>query len=471
MIQRPLIFFWIGLVLNLFFIAAHGAENASSLGQIMAIADIHFNPFADCTLTTKPCPEALELNKAKASEWPSILSKYNSQNLPSYGEETNYKLFTSLLSQIKQQHPENIVILGDFLVHHFQTKYVLYVKDLNKKDYQQFVLNTLQYITQSIQEVSPANSSIFPVIGNNDSFGGKDCTSPDYCSIANGDFFKTLTQIWAPLIKDKTNRKQFTSTFPIAGYYAITLPNNNHLLVLNTVLYSNHAEGYQVAAAAHTQTVWFKKQLALYQKAHQKTWIAWHIPPGIDAYSTASNLFHKIKPFWNENDNQEVLNIINQYMDTIAGVYSGHLHMDGFLLLGVAENKQPLIDSFVPAISPLFGNNAAYKIYDYDGKNLNWCNYTTYYLSLIHSSISEDWEKEYIFNTSFQNNLKDCRLISGFSKISLNVNNPFTANYLTFYNVSSHFKSIPKEAWKPFWCTIHNLNIADYQNCLVSDSH
>ncbi len=372
-----------------------------------------------------------------------------------------------MLAEINQQQPENILILGDFLAHNFQSKYVLYTKDLNKKDYQQFVLKTLQYLTQSIQAVSPANTSIFPVIGNNDSYGGRGCMDADYCSETNGPFFKALTQLWAPLIRDKTNQKQFIATFPIAGYYAINLSNNNHLLVLNTNLFSDHAQGYRVDAAANAETAWLNKQLAAYQKNQQKTWIAWHIPPGIDAYSTATNFFHKIRSFWKENYNHDVLKLINQYMDTIAGVYSAHLHMDGFLILGADKHKGTLIDSFVPAISPIFGNNPAYKIYEYDSKNLDWCNFSTYYLNLIHSSISQAWIKEYIFNSSYQEDLKDCTLIAGFSKISINVDNPFTTNYLTFYNVSSNFKSLPKQAWKDFWCTINNLNIADYENCLV----
>ncbi len=469
MMRRLLILF--GLLFNCGFAqqVAANPETEVVYHHLTVIADIHFNPFADCPAKNGKCPEAIELNKAKVSEWPAILAKYNSQKFPSYGQETNYKLFSSLLSQIGQQKPENVLILGDFLAHNFYLKYLSFVNDNNKKDYQKFVLNTLAYLTNSMQQILPENSSIFPVIGNNDSYGGIGCMSPDYCSETNGDFFKNTAKIWAPLFKNKLNQKEFSATYSKAGYYEITLPDSNHLLILNTVLFSHQAQGYKVDQAANAQIAWLKSRLKIYKRANQKAWIAWHIPPGVDAYSTASSFFQRITPFWKETYNTQVLNLIHQYTDTVTGVFSGHLHMDGFLWLDSNEKSGALVDSFVPAISPIFGNNAAYKIYDYDSKNLQWCNFTTYYLSLINTSVGQDlWNREYTFNAAFQTNSQNCTLIPGFAKIALNKDDPFTTNYLTFYNVSSNFKSIPQQAWKTFWCAIRNLDIADYENCLMN---
>ncbi len=405
---RAILFF---LILGFFF-TAHA-------NQVWVLSDIHFNPFADCV--SEKCPLTTKLDKATASEWPQIFAQNASNQLPKNGQTTNYALFHSLLNQLQQEKPENVIILGDFLAHRYRTQYLKYTGDHNRAHYNNFVIKTMQFITDSIQQVLPAQSAIYPVIGNNDSYGGKDCAYADYC--INPALYKSLIPYWAPLFRDDNNKNQFTMGFPQAGYYEIALPNShNHIIVLNTVLFSSKAQGPNAYITAQNQIKWLSQRLADFAKTNDKAWIIFHIPPGIDANSSVKNFFGLVIPFWDKDYSQKFLDLVHQYNSVITGVLSGHTHMDGFLVLD--KNHDPnIIDSFVPSISPIFGNNPAYKIYNYDLNNFLLGSFTTYFLNLKDDSGKNGWQKEYDSTSA--------------EKISADPQNPFSVSYMQFYNAQA----------------------------------
>lgn len=430
--------------------------------QMLVIADIHFSPFADCP-SAKNCVLISKLNQASASQWPQILANYNDPNrLPKNGQATNYALFQSLLTQIQTQKPENVIILGDFLAHRFRTLYLQSTHDHNRDHYNNFVLKTLQYLTSSIQQVLPADSSVYPVIGNNDSVGGKDCAYSDYCVITNGAFYKALANQWSALFSNNDNKSRFLATFPYAGYYEIILPNTrDHILVLNTVLFATKVQGPNVDKAAQAELNWLQQKLKEISDANEKTWIVYHIPPGIDAYSTAKNFLGVVVPFWDKEYSQPFLNLVHQYNSTITGVLSGHTHMDGFLVLDLNASTHNVVDTFIASVSPIFGNNPSFKTYSYSSDNFTIRNFATYYLDLRNKNFA--WQKEYDFSSTFQPNDD---LFTGYQKITANKDNPFSTDYIQFYSVNTTSQPINQGKWDYYWCATHQLNTKDYQNCL-----
>lgn len=383
---------------SIFGVAKAQTNNGSHSHQIGILSDIHFSPFTDCP-SEKKCILLEKLNQSSIDQWPKLFTQYAGDQLPHNGQPTNYALFHDLLIKIQQQQPQNVLILGDFLAHRFRTQYLKYTHDHNRSHYENFIIKTLQYLTHSIQEALPENSSVYPLIGNNDSYGGKNCAYPDYCVIPNGSFFRAAAHNWKELFKDAANKASFMSTFPHAGYYEIVLPNTrDHIIVLNTVLFSIKAQGLHHDQAAHDQLVWLEQKLKNIAAAKEKTWIIFHIPPEIDTYSTIRNFLGIVTPFWEKDYLQQFLSLIHQYNANITAIFSGHTHMDGFLVLDKSNSNHVIIDTFIPSISPIFGNNPAYKIYDYDANNFEIKDFTTYFLNLKNKNSKAEWEKEYSFS-------------------------------------------------------------------------
>jgi sphingomyelin phosphodiesterase acid-like 3 len=452
------------LILSLVFNSGLALSTQTSApGQMLAISDIHFSPFADCK-TVKKCQLVMKLNQANADQWPQLFSEYSSHTLPTNGHPTNYALFHSLLVQIQQLQPENTLILGDFLAHRFRVQYLQYTHDHNRAHYENFVVKTLQYVTNSIQQVIPENSAIYPVVGNNDSYGGKDCSYPDYCIIPNGTFLQKTTNVWSVLFRNPTNKALFMADFPKAGYYEIILPNShNHIIVLNTVLFSSKAQGPNVEQAAHAQLQWLQQKLQNIADAKEKTWIIFHIPPGIDAYSTAKNFLGIVVPFWNKENVQQFSNLIHQYNSSITAVLSGHTHMDGFLILDMKSSNRIIVDTFVPSISPIFGNNPAYKLYNYHDENFEIHDFITWYLNLHKDNGNEGWKKEYTFSTVYQTN---DGLLNGYQKIIADKNSTFSTDYRNLFSINTQSQLINKNKWNFYWCATSCLSVNSYQSCL-----
>lgn len=447
-------------------VSAQALEADETVNQIMVVSDIHLDPLADCQ-TQKPCPLAVQLNKSNAGQWPQILAQYSRNVLPTNGQNTNYALFRSLLEQIQLQKPGDLLILGDFLAHRYRTTYLKYTQDTSREHFEKFVLNTMQYITTAMQQVMPPDGAIYPLIGNHDSYKGKDCAYDDYCVIPNGAFYQAIAKQWGPLLRNEANRNSFMNTFTRNGYYHALIPNTqDHILVLNTVLFSTKAQGPGLYKAAQEQLQWLQQQLETISKAHEKTWILYHIPPGIDAYSSAKNFFGVVMPFWNQDYVKSFSEIIKKYNSSITGVLSGHTHMDGFLVLD-NNSGNIIVDTYVASISPVFGNNPSYKIYSYKNNNFEIHDFGTYYINLRDGNGAKGWEKEYQFSDAY---MPDDGLFTGYKKITSNQSNSFSANYIRFYGVNTSSQPITQGKWNYYWCATACLNTKKYENCMKHNS-
>lgn len=363
------------------------AESTPAPYKIMVISDIHFSPYSGCKNSAKVCPVVAKLNQAPASEWSKILENGSPKEFSQPHQATDYTLIKSMFEQIQQQKPDAVFILGDFLAHLYRSQYLLYSQDKNRQNYNEFVKKTFEFLTSSIQNSLPSGKIIVEVIGNNDSYGGPECKYPDYCMISNGAFLTDVAKIW-----------QAPDNFHQGGYYELTLPGTNlHLIILNTVLFSTKALGPNIDKAAQQQLVWLNNQLKTIEDQHQKAWLLFHIPPGIDSYATARSLFQSIVPFWKETYSQAFFELIKQYQSTITGVISGHTHRDGSLVLNDTGNNK-ITDIFVPSISPIFGNNPGYKIFTFNKNDFKLQQVSTYYLNLTNQN--NTWQKENFFSQS-----------------------------------------------------------------------
>lgn len=428
--------------------------------HFISIADLHFNPYAVCRQKI-PCPLLEELRVAPARQWDSLFAKY--QETPStYHQDTNYALLASTLTELQQvrieRHARFVIVLGDFLSHHFREDYIYYTHDQTDTGYQQFVKTTLEFLTLKLQSTFPM-LNVYMALGNNDTY------QDDYSSDPKGPFFTQISEIWSTLLKDPKDRRLMQDSFATAGYYALNAPAQPKLriIVLNSNLFSYKAHGTGVSYAAEQQLVWLEKELSAVAAHHQHALIMMHIPIGIDIYSSYRNVpFSLVEFYAPEHYGQRLSALWKQYADNIMGIFPGHLHMDGWQILEGGHHPIPM--PATPGISPLFGNNPGFKLYTYGATSLQLIDATTYFYPLTDK---QQWGAEYSFNAVYQPECKDCQLIQGMLLVS--PTGELANKYKMYFSVGTDSQKIDAR-WRYYWCEMHAVLADTFNDCLKTST-
>jgi hypothetical protein len=321
------------------------------------------------------------------------------------------------------------------------------------------------------------STPVYPALGNNDSYCG------DYQIEPNGQFLHTTARTWRSFFKTKANAASFARTFPSDGGYSVSSPTNraHRLVVLNNTFFSINYQnrcGDQSRDPGSEQIKWLESELQKAAQAREKVWLVYHIPPGIDVYSTlhpsqnSTGQAPQAITFWQPAYNQQFIDLVRRYSSTIIGSFAGHMHMDTFELIQ-ATNQQAI--SFVhvtPAISPLFGNNPAFELFGYDRRSFVPQDYTAYYFDLGSAAGQTNgqikWSKEYSFRESFRQPTFSASTLQTVQKEMAASANDQRAKYEMFYDVSNNASpAISPANWVAYWCGINNLTPLDYGRCIT----
>jgi sphingomyelin phosphodiesterase acid-like 3 len=438
-----------GIIIATCWLSQAYADNVLATAKFLSFSDIHFTPFASCkTLSLSACPLVNALRKAPAAEWDGLFKKFAGQDkIAGIGHDTNYTLLQASLAAIRnvnaRQKTRFAIIPGDFLAHNFRAQYMLYARDKSVSGYQSFVRKTLEFLTLAIRKAIP-DGDIYAAVGNNDSYNG------DYAVVPDGAFLHDMATTWSALITDKKNLQSFQQSFPAGGYYAVDIPDRQKLLVLNTVLFSSSVTGPHVREAAEKELAWLHAELSAAVKAKQSVFIVCHIPLGVNVYVTMMNLLRGINEFWQHQDSAVFTKDLQDFATTVKAVLPGHLHRDGFQVFGLRHvNDVPV--SFTPSISPIFGNNPAFKVYSYNAAKMQLTAYDVYFHSLQSGSKNNVWEKEYSFNMNYPENCAYCHLINAIKNIAPPGTEGFP--YKQYYSMNS--QTIIRLAAMPYyWCDV-----------------
>lgn len=359
---------WISVMLAVLFAASPAfsqstAEKNTKEKAILAISDFHFDPFYACQfIRTKPCPMVAELRRSDISAWASIFSKYE-HKMGEYDQDSSYRLFNASLIAAKNSankyQVKFVMMLGDVLSHGFRDEYRNYARDKTYAGFLSFIRKTEEFALMQMSDTFD-NWDVYPVVGNNDFFAG------DYAPSPRAQYYEHTADVWSDLIKNPAICESVEAQFSKAGYYAVDVPNqaNLRLIVLNSILFSYKAKGEAVSSAAQQELHWFHQQLSQANARRQKVYVLMHIPPSYDIHATPSvKLFTLIK-LWRDKYIDAFNSELTQYSSTIAAVFVGHLHSD-FLQVHDDGNGENTHIYATPSISPIFGNDPAYKVYFY----------------------------------------------------------------------------------------------------------
>ena len=411
------------------------AGNAQQSDRFISISDVHFDPYYDTSLVA-------QLEATDVSGWAAIFASSKITAPSTYGADTNYPLLQSFLADLKSPAAgaRFVTITGDLLGHDFPQDFQLYSPDKSEDAYRSFITKTTQFIAAQIKSAAPS-IPIYPVFGNNDS----DCG--DYEFTPGGWYVDVFAKAWG-------------TKFSASGNYDVASPvPNTRIIGLNTILlsanYDNEcgAEDDTTDYGAQTLT-WLRRRLESARAKHQRVWLLYHIPPGINVYSTTSSGAACPTPvlMWKSQYAKRFNALMKRYSSTVTASMAGHTHMDDFRLIDKTYIH------ITPAVSPMFSNNSAYESVDYSRATATITDYTVYNLTTA-------WAPEYTFTTAYHQpsmTLETMQVVRN----DIGTDATTRAQYMQYYTASNpKSTTITQSNWKGYWCGTGAANAKSFTSC------
>lgn len=447
--------------------------------NFLVITDLHFNPFHGLSKA-----EFEALAATPAHQWQAVIARMPEPIVP-LGSDSNFSLLDSALTAAAAQaeRPDFILFAGDFMAHDWQSRYNACAHQSIADDpqaYREFTVKVLQFIAGRFQECFP-DVVILPTLGNDDAF------CQDYWIQPGGAFLDQFAKVWMPLLGSTVDPEAFERSFSSLGCYVADLPGleNHRLIALNSVLLSKsycssyHAPGHDDcctcidagAAPGTAALAWLEQVLSRSSRERKTVWLLMHVPPGIDSYtedkadgkSLAASL-------WEPRFLDRYLKLIYEHRSILRISFAGHTHMDDYRIAHV-DGAPVLLHKIVPSVSPVFGNNPAFQVYQVDSDSGAITDWQTYFLDLSHSGTSmaeQAWSKEYSASQAYQLSAVDADAASGlFKRIRSNSGAEVSERYRQFFKVG--VKPIPQRHLSIYACAVLNALYADYRSCVSRD--
>jgi hypothetical protein len=435
------------------------------------MSDLHFDPMADPRLVD-------QLAAAEPEQWSAVLDGSVDRSLGRYGRDSNWMLLRSALQHMAETLPKPAFVLvsGDFLAHRFRPEFDAAATDHSDAAYRVFVRKTMQFLGQQLEQTFPA-TPILPALGNNDEECG------DYQLQPGGPFLADTLPILHRLV-GSAGGPGFDRDWRSYGNYSARV-DGIRVLSTNTNFFSVHYRNACGSPAdgdpGQATLAWLEAELAAAKQTEERVWLLYHIPPGIDGYATLRRGVcpGTMIPMWDQTHAAAFLALLKRYADTIAVNFAGHTHMDDFRLIGDAEGRYGFA-LITPAVSPIFGQNPAFRTVTYDTAG-GILDQTTYDLTNLPQAttgaggIPPDWRTEYAF--TLQWSLPRVDLPSLDRLYSLITDAPVERDrWHMIFPVSSPGYWAPfsagseqlGQAVKAFRCASGNVAASDYQQCYCS---
>ena len=429
----------------------NSSGNTARTSQVIVFSDVHFNPFYDTTIFDS-------LVAADASQWESIFASSSISEPSSWGEDSNYPLFALALSSIKANSTSSSVAIfpGDILVHNFDTQFYNLYGSEDEEAMKSFLCKTVTFFAVEVRAYLGDIPVMFE-LGNNDSYEG------DYKIEPNSQFLSDTAEPFYTLFLNGTaDHNAFINTYETGGYYSATPLGTNLLVIaLNSIFFSSKAAS-DTSAAATAELDWLERALESAAASGQKVWLITHIPTGANI-SSNKNLIDSgghlddAKMMWVADFQTRFLDILSAYSNTVTMIFTGHTHMDEYRLpIGALE--------VTPAISPIDGNNPAYKIFTFTDNSFLITDYVSFSYDL--SKSSGQFNDYYNFSGLYSMNYTlDVSLEELFPLLKTD---PIQQELYKGHYYSGHDSASPitDTNWPVYWCGIGEMSKQDYMDCV-----
>ena len=250
------------------------------------------------------------------------------------GADSDLALFDSALAEMHRvdPNPPVVVVGGDELAHNFDWPHAA---------------ATMAFIAHRFDETFP-NAQFVMTLGNEDSSCG------DYQVAPHSAFLQSIVRSWGPLVNRRGAAPGFASTFPHDGFYVARLPIAGvRAVIVDDVFWSPRYRSCTPDGDPSASALGELKH-ALHGST-DRTWIVLHIPPGIDAYSTA-HLAHRlvVVPFLDPGPRAAFEGLVVDPASRVTLVIAAHTHKFAYRIAGSAARPVPML--LLPSISPIFAN-------------------------------------------------------------------------------------------------------------------
>lgn len=435
------------------------------------MSDLHFDPMADPQLVD-------QLAAAEPEQWGAVLDSSGDQSLGRYGRDANWPLLRSALRQMAETlpHPAFVLISGDFLAHGFRQEFDAAAGDHSDAAHRIFVRKTMQFLGQQLEQTFPA-TPILPALGNNDEECG------DYQLQPHGPFLADTLPILRRLV-GSAGGPGFDRDWQSYGNYSarvggirILSTNTNFLSVHYRNACGSPADGDPGLATL----AWLEAEFAAAKQAEERVWLLYHIPPGIDGYATLrqGSCPDTMIPMWDQAYAGAFLALMKHYADTVTVSFAGHTHMDDFRLIADAEGRYGFA-LITPAVSPIFGQNPAFRTVTHDaaGGNLDQTTYdlTNFpHATTAAGGVPPEWRAEYTFTRQWRLPRIDLpsldrlySLITDFPAERERWHMIFPVSSPAYWAPFSGGSEQLAQAVRAFRCASGNVVPSDYQQCYCS---
>jgi sphingomyelin phosphodiesterase acid-like 3 len=448
----------LALALSAVCCAAAGA-NAQARARIaqentvLLVSDLHFDPFTAGAAVVKT------LRHTPTTRWAQVLAAATGGTAPSaYGSDSNYPLLLSAGAAMRQAvpHPAFVVVTGDFLGHQFEQKYdSVFAGTPDSAGAATFADSTMKFMAGWMASVVPPDVPVYPSIGNNDS----GCN--DYGM--DTQFQRSAARSWAPLAQRGGGAPGFVAAFDSGGYYTARPPRAGVTLVMmNDIYWSRSYDAACGPDRGQRELAWLSGVIGGTRAAHGRAWLAAHIPPGVDIYSSMqhpSNPTLMFTPAYAAPFDS----LVRANADVIALQLTGHTHMSEFRVYATGSGGVP--DLGVPAVSPVFGNNPGFVSMRL-GPGGDVLDYTVYAFVGASSSsgAAQRWTTLWNFDRLYrQQSVTGAAFLAAASLIASDpaVRTAWQTNYVggrTGQNPNN-------QNWQAYWCAIRNIEAAAYAAC------
>ena len=420
-------------------------------GEFLWLSDIHFDPLADPRIVD-------QLAAAEPAQWAAILAG-GSAKFSGFGHDASWPLFSSVLQASGKIEPKPAftIVTGDLLTHHFRERFDTSATVHGDEAFRAFVRKTAEFVVLQIKQ-SSAHAPVVIALGNNDS----DCG--DYALQPNGPFLSDS----AMFVSDSDSYRRY-------GSYSVATPALRHvrLVVLNTVFFSpryRNACGHGTDDPAAGELAWLANELREAESQHEKAWLVYHIPPGVDAYATTharQTAAGSVTLLWKEAYQSKFLSLMAQYSTVVGPNFAGHIHVDDFRLLGGVAEGSPFV-ALGGAVSPITGQNPTFRLVQFDAHG-KLEDQATYYLKNLMEAVggaAPDWELEYDFHREWKlSGLNAKSYTKLYERIGSSTET--TARWKILYSTSNEVGSpITLVNFRQFYCAAGNLSADAYQACV-----
>jgi sphingomyelin phosphodiesterase acid-like 3 len=455
--------------------ASTQAANGEPAISALFLSDIHFEPFWDPA-------KAPQLAAAPVAQWNAILFAPESSDRASQfaalqkschakGIDTSFPLFTASLKAMRADAADTrfVTISGDLISHDFSCKLRKALPHATEAEYQGFAAKTVAFVVDELKATFPG-TPVYVSLGNNDSNCG------DYQLDPNSEFLSATGEAAASSLP-AAERAGVERTFAAGGYFSAALPmRNTRLLILDDLFMSDRyasCSGKPDAKPAADQIAWLREQLNEARRDHEKIWVMSHIPPGINAYSTARKMRDVCggEPADTFLASDALASTLTEYGDVIKLVLFGHTHMDELRLLepaaGASADHPAIAVKMASSISPVDGNNPSFTVAQIDPATATLIDYQVF---AAPDPSGSSWSKEYDFAETYHEPAFTpatlTGLIAGFSADG-KARTAASQSYLHNYFIGDRADEL-KPFWPEYVCTLEGRTPEAYRNCVCS---